>query len=251
MPRRRYLWIGAAFAALVAVQSSYLGALTGDPLYRFRISAHHDAVDRDASAERAQAAGQGLDKEGVLASAPWQAPFAAVLISQKFGFLFHLGLAALAWVGFGRRDFTGRPRRVGLLFGLLAGVTFGFVALADDILYVVPRYFIVPAVALSVPLAMAGARLLTLRPWLGRLAIAGFIVSCLGLLWLENVEPLRDEAAVVAAGRAAGELIHTNPATAQKARNLELFETGRSRVTAEPPRQGEILAHVPDVVLAC
>lgn len=249
MPRLRYLWIGGAFAALVGMQSAYLGALTGDPLYRFRISVHHDAVDRASAAAEARAGGLGLDKEGVLTTAPWAAPFAAVLVSQKYGLVFHLGLAALAWVGLGR--FAARPRRVGLLFGLLAGVSFGFVALAGGILYVVPRYFIVPAVALSVPLALAADRLLAWRPRLGAVALAGFLASCVGLLWLENVEPLWAERQIVAVARAGSEPVFTNPGTAQKARNFDVLETGWTRISGAPPPRGALLAYLPEVAAAC
>jgi 4-amino-4-deoxy-L-arabinose transferase-like glycosyltransferase len=42
MARWRYILIGLGFAVVVGAQAGYFAAQTGDPLYRARISAHHD-----------------------------------------------------------------------------------------------------------------------------------------------------------------------------------------------------------------
>jgi Dolichyl-phosphate-mannose-protein mannosyltransferase len=140
-PRLRYMPMAAAFIAIVGMEWLYLTAMTHQPLYRQNIDLHHDVVDRFASA--AEVAGQHrlIDREGNLSLNVWIDPILALFVSQKYVLVFWLSLPGVvaAW----RR----RREPVFLTLAMLAGLgltAFLFVAVNPK-LYLVPRYFIVPA----------------------------------------------------------------------------------------------------------
>jgi len=91
MQRWRYLLIAVGFMAVVGAQMGYFAIEAGDPLYRVRISAVHDHIDRAGQAARVTGS---LDREGVLATSLVAAPLAALFVSQKYGLLFYLALPA-------------------------------------------------------------------------------------------------------------------------------------------------------------
>ena len=186
MARWRYLLIGVGFAAVVGAQMGYFAIEAGDPLYRLRISATHDVVDR--AGLTARTAGP-LDNQGVLATGMVAAPFVALFVSQKFGLLFYLAIPAYFAVR--RAPWLGPPARSVLDWSALGAlVSFLFAALNVEILYIVPRYFMVTAAMAAVPVAVAAAHLLRWRPRLTGVAGAGFAASCLALLYLENTQPM-------------------------------------------------------------
>ena len=253
MPRWKYLILGLGFAAVVASQSAYFAVRTGDPLYRTRISASHDVVDRTAKTTEAEAAGRALDSEGVLATAPLLAPFSAIFVSQKYGLLFLLALPAYALLRLGRR-LGPRQRAVVDCAGLGALVTFGFVAVNATILYIVPRYFMVPAAFASVPLAVLAAHWLEaagLRRAVAALAILAFASTSLLLLYLENVEPMMAEERIVEYVRTAPAPVHIDPETGRRIRYMLIAAGVADRATPEPPTPGSLVATEDGVVPAC
>lgn len=94
VPRWRYLLVGLGFILVVGGEVGYFGIRTGDPLYRTRISASHDHVDRSSKEAQSAASGRAIDSEGVLVARPALAPFAAIFVSQKYGLLFFLAIPA-------------------------------------------------------------------------------------------------------------------------------------------------------------
>jgi len=137
MARWRYLLIGVGFFAVVGAQMGYFAVQTGDPLYRVRLSATHDLVDRTAQAARVTGT---LDKEGVLATGLVAAPLAALFVSQKYGLLFYLAVPAYL-VSRRARWLNDAGLSVLDWAALGAIASFLFVALNVGILYIVPRYF--------------------------------------------------------------------------------------------------------------
>lgn len=253
MPRWRYLLVGLGFALVVGAQLGYFALRTGDPLHRIHISATHDRVDRAAKVTAAQEAGRALDSEGVLATSPVVAPLAAIFISQKYGALFFLAIPAYALLRFGG-GLTARQRAVLDCAGLGALVAFLFVAVNASILYVVPRYFMVPAALAAVPVAVLGAAWLRqggLRRVLAGLAGLGFVATSLGLLYLENTRPMLAEERMVAFVATAAETVHVDPNTGPRMEYLLLAQGLQGRVSTAPPGPGALVAAKDGVVQAC
>lgn len=251
MPRWRYLLIAAGFAAVVGGQMGYFAARTGDPLYRARISATHDQVDRAGMYARAANAEQTFDSEGVLAVPPAAAPFGAVLASQKFGLLFYLAIPAYIVLRLRGRLSS---RQVAALdcASLGALVSFLFVALNAGILYVVPRYFMVTAALAAVPVAVLAAELWDRgrRGLVGALALV-FALSCTVLLYLENTDPLFAEHRIVELAATAREPLHVDPETAGRARYLLTIRGLEHRVTTAAPAAGALVASKEGTVESC
>lgn len=247
MPRWRYLWIAAGFVAVVGAQMGWFAMEAGDPLYRLRISAAHDQVDRAAQAARVTGA---LDSEGVLAAGLLATPFAALLVSQKYGLLFWLAAPAYAVARRARRL---DPQARSVLDWAAAGaaVSFLFVALNAGILYVVPRYFMVTAAMAAVPVAVAGAALAQARPRTAGLLAGAFAASCLGLLYLENTEPMFAEQRAAAFIAEASGTVHMDAETTWRTRALLIRPGLLDRLTSDPPPPGALVAGEAGVVDAC
>lgn len=252
MPRWRYLLIGVGFAAVVAIQMGWFAIQAGDPLYRLRISATHDAVDRGALAARAAGA---LDSEGVLSVGLIAAPFVTLFISQKFGLLFWLAIPA--YVALRVRRTLG-PAALSVVDWAAVGtaMSFLFVALNTDVLYVVPRYFMVTAAMAAVPLAVLAGQLSGTRPRATAAVALAFSASCGLLLYLENVRPMFAEqqaTAFIAAQAAAGQpgTVYMEPETARRMAVL-LAEQGLvARLSSAPPGPGVLVASKTGVAAAC
>ncbi len=253
MPRWRYLLVGLGFAVMVGAQMGYLAVRTGDPLHRIHLSATHDQVDRGAKQTGAASEGRALDSEGVLATSPVAAPLAAIFISQKYGLLFFLAIPAYAILRAGKWMTAGQ-RSVVDCAGLGALVAFLFVAVNATILYVVPRYFMVPAALAAVPVAVLGARWLGAGGLMRAAAVLlglGFVGTSFGLLYLENTRPLLAEERLVEAVAASDGTVHVNPETAGRLQYLLLTRGLQGRVTSSPPASGDLVMAVDGVVQAC
>lgn len=253
VPRMQYVVMGLGFLLLVGGQAGYFAVRTGDPLYRERISATHDTVDRTGKLTEAQGAGRALDSEGALAVSPWLAPFATVFVSQKYGLLFLLaipGYAILAW----QRRFGPAAQSVVHCAALGALVTFLFVAVNAGILYVVPRYFMVPAALAAVPVAVLSASWLAqggVRRVLATLVLLAFAVTSAGLLYLENTDPMMAEERIVRFAAGSSEAVHIDPETARRIRYLLIADGLQDRVSLDPPGPGQLVATEDGVVPAC
>ncbi len=247
VPRWRYMLIAAGFAAVVGAQMGWFAWAAGDPLHRLRISAAHDHVDRAAQAARAAGA---LDNEGVLAAGVLWTPLAALFVSQKYGLLFWLALPAYPLAR--RAPWLGAQGRSVLDWAAVgAVVSFLFVALNVGILYVVPRYFMVTAAMAAVPVAVAGAALARARPGAAGWLAAGFALSCLGLLYLENNEPMFAEqrAAAFIAGQPG--TVYMDAETGWRTRALLIRPGLLDRVASGPPPPGALVAGEDGAVDAC
>ena len=247
MARWRYVLIGAGFLAVVGIQMGYFATQTGDPLYRARLSGTHDAVDRAGQAARATGV---LDNEGVLSTGLVAAPLAALFVSQKYGLLFYL--AAPAYFISRRAGWLTRAARSVLGWAALGAVaSFLFVALNVGILYVVPRYFMVTAAMAAVPLAALTAHLARQRPWLAGALAAGFASSCLGLMCLENTQPMFAEQSAAAFIASQHGVVYMEPETAWRTRALLIERGALDRQANGPPPPGALVAIRAGVVENC
>jgi 4-amino-4-deoxy-L-arabinose transferase-like glycosyltransferase len=250
MARVRYVIMALGFIAVVGAEMTYFAAMTGNPLYRQAISAHHDQVDRERQIEATQKSGNIIDGEGVLSVNKYLDPLLILLVSQKFGLLFYLAIPAAISACFGRW-LGGWQRAVAGYAGLLALVWFLFFSLGTGILYLVPRYFMMAALAASIPLAVATSHMLRRRPLPTVLLGAAFLASSLGLLYLENTHPLYAEELLADYVGKSSQTVYTDPKTYGRATFLLDIRGLGDRVAYSPPPPGAVVAIRPGMVEAC
>ena len=235
--RVRYLWIAAGFIAVWAVELAYLWAMTGDPLYRFHISLHHDAtIDRS------------VDLAGNVIVNPLIDPLLVLLLNQEFMLLFWIAPPVIAWLVFGR-SVTPAIRRFARMIVLFALVWFVCVGAAQHLLPLNPRYFMICTAMASM---LGGTALVLLIARGGRtmgLAVLGFmalIASNLVGIAVENKQSTfgeRQLARIVAAHSNA--IISTDPMTRYRADMLLRWEHGGPRVVDGPPAPGSLFFYNP------
>src|SRR5262245_50561757 len=153
---RRYYWIMAvAFLLIVGVEVGYFAALTGDPLYRYRIDLHHDVIDRGGDVALANRLGSVFDIEGNLSVNVLLQPVIALLLNQEFGLLCWLVIPASIWIWQSKDRISMEQRNLLLLLGGLGVVWILFVSLNAAVLWIVPRYYSVATWAAVIIVAYA------------------------------------------------------------------------------------------------
>ena len=235
--RVRYLWIAAGFIAVWAVELAYLWAMTGDPLYRFHISLHHDAtIDRS------------VDLAGNVIVNPLIDPLLVLLLNQEFMLLFWIAPPVIAWLALGR-SITPKVRRFARIIALFAAVWFVCVGAAQHLLPLNPRYFMICAAMASL---LGGTGLVLLIARGGRtmslavLSLMALIGSNLAGIAVENKQSTfgeRQLARIVAARPNA--IVGTDPMTRYRADMLLRWEHARPRVIDVPPAPGSLFFYNP------
>ena len=230
--RLRYLWIAAGFMAIWAVELTYLWAMTGDPLYRFHISLHHDAtIDRS------------VDLAGNVIVNPLIDPLLVLLLNQEFMLLFWIAPPLIAWLAFGR-SVAPPMRGFARVVALLALVWFVCVGAAQHLLPLNPRYFMISAAIASL---LAGTALILLVRRGGRtgnLAAVTFVAligANLAGIAVENKQSAfgeRQLVRIVAAHPA--DTVGTDPMTRYRADMLLRWEGTRPRVSDAAPAPGSL-----------
>ena len=252
MPRRNYFIIAAGFVAVIGAEWVYLTIMTGNPMYRLHIDKEHDTIDRAAELAWAWRRGSLIDAEGNVSVNVWLDPFLNLLITQKYGLLFWVGIPAAALL---LRAHPAPPVRATALrlMVLFATVWFAFVALNPK-LYLVPRYLVVTA---SFFVMTAGWSLTeTWRAGRHRLAavIAAAILgaSLLGLM-VENTNPRfaeRQLAEFVASH--PGETVYTDSNTERHASYFLRFKNlNAKRVSHETPGPNALVFYNQEAMARC
>ena len=252
-PRLRYLLIGLGFAVIVGAQFGYFAARTGDPFYRIKISNTHDNVDRASKVEAANQKSDALDNEGVLATNPALAPLVVIFVSQKYGLLFFLGI--IAYIALRRsRSLSPEQHEIIDFLALAAIVSFLFVSLNTNKLYVVPRYFMGAAAFMAALSGILAGRWLAVsgaRRTLAMFGIIIFVTSSLLLLYLENTNPMRSEKEIIAYQTRHGVTLHVDPITNRRLHYLLLTEPEDRLITRAVPGPGAIVAIKEGVIEEC
>lgn len=143
MPRRHYFIIAAGFLTVWGIETLYLTVMTGDPLYRMHIAAHHDP-----NLNRAR------NDEGNLLLHPAIDPLLVLLFNQEFGLFFWGAIPGVVWMCASRRLSPATSAQVRLL-GFFALVWLLGVSLLSHSLVLNPRYFLVPGILLTMLYAQA------------------------------------------------------------------------------------------------
>ncbi len=242
--RKNYIYLALGFIGVVGAEMIYFGAMTGDFLYRYRMDASHDTVNR-VRALKAHA-GKALDREGNLSVSVWIDPLLMLFASQKFGLLFYLAIPAAIWafrdkaMPLVQRSTIRRAARLALLWIL-------FISLAFKVLYLVPRYYAVPAWAAVLVIAYAFHQFSLTRH---RRAAMAAIVALLAVnalsLYLENTDPRFAERATIAWLKAhPGTTVQVDPDMARRSDLLLQLAGVGPRVRTGLPQAGQLFVFSP------
>jgi len=233
LPRRLYWWMAAGFMLVVGLETAYLAAATGDPLYRIAMSMNHGEVNR------------AVGVEGNLLVHPFVDPLLVFLLNQEFGLLFWIATPAAIWLCFGR-TVDPRWRTVARPLAGLALVWVACFYVAGSLLPLNPRYGSVATYAAGILAALAALQLAQ-RSRLAAVAVFGGLMGAnLLCLALENREPLFGERALVAYVQSGGGPLTTDPETRHRAQLLLEWAGVADKVRAGPPRSGERYFYNPD-----
>ena len=250
--RKTYLYLALGFVAAVGAELVYFWIMTGDLLYRYRLDAHHDAVSRVRELQHTAKSGGALDRQGNLSISVWADPFLMLFASQKFGLLFWLAIPASIW------SFRAHAMPAVELFlvrraSRLMLLWIGFLSLAFPILYLVPRYYIVPAWAGVLLIAYTAH---TLLPTAKRRAIIAAIAALVAVnalsLYLENTNPRFAEHALVGwLEQNPGATVRVDPDMARRSDLLMSFAGLDDRVVAGTPQAGDLFVFSPRNIELC
>jgi 4-amino-4-deoxy-L-arabinose transferase-like glycosyltransferase len=231
MRRAWYLVAGAAGAAVMALELLFVWRMSGDLFYRATISLHHDeTIDR------------WLDQGArVPLVHPAVDPLTMLLFNHSFGLLTWIGLPLTVWLMW-RANLAIPARRLAVITITLAATWTLLAAGAWSELNLAPRYFLLPALLLSIPCGMAlaqlwgrGARVLAAVPMLALIA-ANLLSSAIDY---RNTLTYGEHMLVDIAARAPA-VVHTDPKSLARAELLLQWQGLVSRVTQSAPGHGDL-----------
>jgi 4-amino-4-deoxy-L-arabinose transferase-like glycosyltransferase len=250
--RKSYLYLALGFVAAVGVELIYFWIMTGDFLYRYRMDAHHDAVSRVRELQHTAKTSGTLDRQGNLSVSVWADPFLVLFASQKYGLLFWLAIPAAIW------SFRAHALKAAELLairraGRLMLLWIAFLSLAFPILYLVPRYYIVPAWAGVLLIAYTAHTLWpTGRRRVAVAAIAALVAVNALSLYLENTNPRFAEHALVAwLQQNPGATVRVDPDMARRSDLLMSLAGIEGRAVAGTPQPGDLFVFSPRNVQLC
>ncbi len=232
MPRVRYLPMGAAFAAVLACELLAMWVGTGDPLHRHRptINLTHDAtisrwVDQGAT---------------VPILHPLIDPVTMLLMNQSFGLLAWIGVPLSVWL-LRTRKLGPAAQRAVIVLAAIAVVWSLLSAGLWKVLPLTPRYFLMPAVIVSILAGIAIAELVAMRR--NRLAwtLAGAMLAAnVAAVALSNRDLMFGENTLADIAATQGEIINTDPRTRLRADVILEWRGVSTKVVATPPKPGDL-----------
>lgn len=230
MPRAWYVLIGCGFVAVVGLEFIYVWWMSGDPFYRASISLHHDETTNRWVSQGA----------GVPLVHPLIDPLTMLLFNHYFGLLTWIGVPLAVWL-IRRGELTPPARRLVVLSVTLALTWTVLAAALWTELSLIPRYYLLPALLLSILSGMALARLW--RNGRGRLAggLGGLlIVANLLAMWVDNRNYMYGAHELVSIATHESGPIHTDPQTLRRAAVLLEWKGVAGRVTDAPAGPGDL-----------
>jgi 4-amino-4-deoxy-L-arabinose transferase-like glycosyltransferase len=250
--RKTYLYLALGFVAAVGVELVYFWIMTGDFLHRYRMDAHHDAVSRVKELQHTAKSGGALDRQGNLSVSVWADPFLMLFASQKYGLLFWLAIPAAIWT-FAARAVPAVESLVARRTSRLMLLWIAFLSLAFPILYLVPRYYIVPAWAGVVLIAYTTH---LLWPTQRRRVVVGALAALVAVnalsLYVENTNPRFAEHALVAWLKENPDAtVHVDPDMARRSDLLMSFAGLGGRAVAGMPQSGDLFVFSPRNLQLC
>jgi 4-amino-4-deoxy-L-arabinose transferase-like glycosyltransferase len=234
--RKYCLWIAVGFLGVWGLELLYLWAMTGDPLYRFHISLHHDSTIN-----------RNIDLAGNVIVNPLLDPLLVLLVNQEFMALFFLAVPLGAWMCFGG-SIAPRIRYFARIIALFGITWFVCAGAAQKLLPLNPRYFMITCAAACMLTGMALAQIdWKKRSWLWPLGLFAVLAggNFLGI-YVENKDSVFAERTVARlAAQYPDKVMHTDPATRLRSKILLRWEKAQDRVIGSKPGPGMLFVHNP------
>ena len=234
LPRFYFLLITGGFLLLLAIDTVYLGSMTGDPYYRFHISMRGVSGDNPLQSEFLVR--YGLDRIGLIAAPRAIQPVLMLFTAHQLFPLFYFVVPAGLWL-WKNRSRRERQFAIARLLGLLSLTWFVALSYLLIMLWLEPRYF---TVVVYSSVLVVGLWLQT--PSLRRISfglIALLSAGDLLMIYLDNKNLMFGEKTLVAVAHASDEAIYTDPATLSGAKFLlEHIAMGHNVIAGLAPAAG-------------
>lgn len=224
--RWRYLWIAAGFLMIWSLELLYLGAMTGDPLFRVNIALNHDS-----------SINRSIDVAGNFIVHPALDPLLVLLVNQEFVLLFWLGIPAAIWMMWSRKV-PAEEQRLARLLGLYGMSIFVATGSAATLLPLNPRYFTAPAFVAALLLGMAIAHVWRRRRAAAALLLAVHLAANIAGAYAENRHPVYGVRVYAELAARLPEPVYTDPMTRYRATLLLKWHNAQQRGVASPPISG-------------
>jgi 4-amino-4-deoxy-L-arabinose transferase-like glycosyltransferase len=235
--RLPYIWMGVGFVIVFGLDTAYLAAMTGDPLFRFHVSLRGVAGDNPDMEGQFATTGP-FDRFGTVRAPRIIQAWLVVLLSQNYVFLFWAAIPVALAYAFSRR--ADAVRATTRLLGGFALTWFVVLSYVMFFLWLVPRYQTVSAAALAVPLAIGIARLGARHRALGLLALLILVGADLAVIAMADTNTLFGERALARFARTADGPVMVDAGTRRGAELLLDWAGDADRVVAGPPRPGAL-----------
>ena len=230
MRRIYFFLIGGGFIAVVGLERLYLWWLSGDLLYREKIALNHDATINRWLPQGA----------GIPLIHPLIDPVTMLLLNHNFGLLTWIGVPLVVWL-MRRGALSAATRRFAILTMVLAASWALIAAGWWTELNLMPRYFLLPAVLVSM-LAGVALALLWHRGQRRLAATLGgtLVVANVFCMSIDNRNYMYGEHELVAIAARVPGVIHTDPTTLRRSDLLLQWQDTAGRVTDTPARHGDL-----------
>jgi 4-amino-4-deoxy-L-arabinose transferase-like glycosyltransferase len=231
MPRRFYFFVGIGFAVVTGLETLWLWTRTGTLFYRYKIDLHHDSnisrwVDQGAAIPFVH---------------PLVDPVTMFLFNHNFGLLTWIGVPLAFWLIGRSKTLSADARRMLVLLGTLSLVWALLAAGNWKILPLIPRYYLLPFVILSVLAGIALSQLWQqgrkrMAAGLGAVLLSGNLMA----LAIDNRNFMFGEYTLADLASKSTGTIHTDPLTLRRAGTLLKWRGVRDHVNSKPPASGEL-----------
>lgn len=251
-PRSQYWIIASGFAAMISVELAYMTLMSGDPLYRYKVdmSMHASAIEsinKDHGAMSRWGVGEAKSSIPGNIAVNWLVdPFLSILVNQEFALLFWFAIPISAWLCFSPR--VDSPRRELARF-LSALSLFWFMTISYVMaLREMPRYYLVPAIAGIMMIAM-GYTTLRENDNASRMTkifiLVGFVSVALLCIYVTNKDFLYAERAAIQLAEENSETVYADPRTTYLANTLLKLKNKPDLISSEAPPTGALFLYSP------
>jgi 4-amino-4-deoxy-L-arabinose transferase-like glycosyltransferase len=221
---------GAGFAVILLGEMAFQFAMTGDPMRRYAIAAHHDShIDRAANLE------------GNFLVHPLIDPLLVLLINDDFALLFWFGIAAVVLGAWRHLPAPARPRMTILV--LMAVADFLLVGGLTHMMVLNPRYFALAALTIAMIVAIW---LANMRPRACGLILAILVGANMLAMSLANDHPRWASSALLMAAKSHPDVVILTDADTSARADLPREFAGLHNIAVGDPKPGSLYLRADD-----